>query len=489
MSNLALGFLGATLFALVVTPLVRAFAVRYQMLDVALTARKIHGRPVPRLGGVAIVGAFYVTLVGLVLRNGGLAAGFFGDRYGAIGFLLGGLGIALLGVYDDLWGCRASQKFLVQFTIASLMYLVGFRIEGLSIPFGPLVSLGLLSLPFTVLWIVGVTNAFNLIDGLDGLAGGVALIAVATNLVIALGRGEQVMAMLSAILAGAVLGFLVYNFNPASIFMGDTGSMFLGFALGTISIESNQKSSAAVAILIPVTILGLPLLDTLLAVARRAVGGRPIFQADREHIHHRLLEMHLSHRQAVLALYVVSTLLGTLAVALTYANSIQTLAILGGMGAVGYLMLSRLGYFSVPQRVPGFGAQPQPFGPGQDAAPKVVAGGTARHLWASVKAVADRVGADYAWLDVVLHLPGGETVTRSYASGERTESRGFYHVQLRVPSDGQEAATIEFGWRRPDFHLEAAHQEQIEALRDEVSRYLGTSGERPAAKVVYLGRR
>lgn len=494
MTTAFFAFLSSTVFAALMTPVVRLFAVRFDVLDHALTARKIHGRPLPRLGGIAIVSAFYVTVVGLFFWRTDLSAGFYADRAKALGFLTGGLLIGLLGAYDDFRGCKAGQKFLVQFAVAALMYQVGFRIEALSIPFGRSVDLGFLSLPFTLVWIVGVTNAFNLIDGLDGLAGGVALVAVATNFVIALGRGEHVMVLLSAALGGAILGFLFYNFNPASIFMGDTGSMFLGFVLGTIAIQANQKAYAAVAILIPVTALGLPLLDTALAVVRRAAWGRPIFRADREHIHHRLLEIGLTQRQAVLALYVLSVFLGTMAVALTYANSAQSLAIMGGLGGVFYLLLSRLGYVggTAWETLPGGG------GP-REVVRSLVAerlrGGGARDIWEAVKGVAELVGADGMSLSVEDRRPNGETVSRSFTTGLEGKAGDAFRARFRIPADGREAAVLEFGWRQPGFRLKGEHQDAIEELCEEIGRALGghahssrAAGGREPAKVLRISR-
>jgi UDP-GlcNAc:undecaprenyl-phosphate GlcNAc-1-phosphate transferase len=184
----------------------------------------------------------------------------------------------------------------------------------------------------------------NLIDGLDGLAGGVALVAVITTFLVSLQRGHPLMMLFSSALAGAIVGFLFYNFNPASIFMGDTGSMFLGFVLAATAMQTNQKASTAVAVLIPAIALGLPIMDTLLAIGRRAMRGRPLFQADREHIHHKLLDRGLSHRQAVLSLYGLCALLGGAALVLTYASSGQSAALLIVLALLSFVFLRSLGY-------------------------------------------------------------------------------------------------------------------------------------------------
>ncbi|BDG09634.1 MraY family glycosyltransferase [Anaeromyxobacter paludicola] len=327
------------------TPVVGAAAHRYGFLDHALSSRKIHGRPIPRLGGIAIVVAFYAPLLALLLVHGsGVGARFWGDLPHALGLFLGGAVIAALGVYDDLFGAGARLKFAVQFGVAALMYAFGFRIDAIAVPLLHTVSVGWLGLPLTMLWIAGVINALNLIDGLDGLAGGTALIAVVATFVEATSRGNALMMLFMGALGGAILGFLRYNLNPARIFMGDTGSMFLGFVLAVSSIQTAHKSSAAVALAIPVVALGLPIADTLLAMARRAVRGVPLFAADRDHIHHRLLERGLTQKQAVRALWAASALLGCSAVALTRLSGVAAAAFLVGVAATFVLGLRRLGY-------------------------------------------------------------------------------------------------------------------------------------------------
>jgi UDP-GlcNAc:undecaprenyl-phosphate GlcNAc-1-phosphate transferase len=344
MRTSVVAFLLSLLCGTILTPIVRRLAHQFGALDHARSSRKIHGHPIPRLGGVAIVIAFYVPLVGLLLFQTKLGELFVAEREHVIGLFLGGLAIASLGLYDDLRGANAWKKFAVQFGVAGGLYWLGFRVEYLANPFGEAIPLGWISLPFTVFWIVGVVNAMNLIDGLDGLAGGVALVAVVTTFLISVQRAHPLMMLFTSALAGAIIGFLFYNFNPASIFMGDTGSMFLGFVLATSAIQTNQKASTAAAILIPTIALGLPIMDTLLAIARRALRGRPLFQADREHIHHRLMAMGLSHRQTVLVLYGFCIVLGTAALLLTYANSGQAALLLIVVALVALVFLRSLGY-------------------------------------------------------------------------------------------------------------------------------------------------
>ena len=344
MRTSVVAFLLSLLCGTVLTPIVRRLAYRFGALDHARSSRKIHGHPIPRLGGVAIVIAFYAPLVGLLIFQTKLGELFVAEREHVIGLFVGGLAIALLGLFDDLRGANAWKKFAVQFAVAGFLYWLGFRVEEIANPFGAGIPLGWLGLPFTIFWIVGVVNAMNLIDGLDGLAGGVALVAVVTTFLISVQRAHPLMMLFSSALAGAIIGFLFYNFNPASIFMGDTGSMFLGFVLAATAIQTNQKASTAAAIMIPAIALGLPIIDTLLAIARRALRGRPLFQADREHIHHRLMAMGLSHRQTVLVLYGFCIVLGTAALLLTYANSGQAALLLIVVALVALIFLRSLGY-------------------------------------------------------------------------------------------------------------------------------------------------
>jgi UDP-GlcNAc:undecaprenyl-phosphate GlcNAc-1-phosphate transferase len=345
MRTASVAFIIAVLVGTVLTPLVRKLARRFGVLDHARSSRKVHGQPIPRLGGIAIVIAFYAPMIALLcFHSTGVGAMFVAERNHVVGLFLGGLIIAGLGVYDDIRGANAAKKFLVQFAVAGLLFKLGFRFDVLANPFGEPIALGWASLPVTMLWVVGVINAMNLIDGLDGLAGGVALVAVITTFLVSLQRGHPLMMLFSSTLAGAIVGFLFYNFNPASIFMGDTGSMFLGFVLAATAMQTNQKASTAVAVLIPAIALGLPIMDTLLAIGRRALRGRPLFQADREHIHHKLLDRGLSHKQAVLILYGLCTVLGGAALVLTYTNSGQSAALLVVLALLSYVFLRSLGY-------------------------------------------------------------------------------------------------------------------------------------------------
>jgi UDP-GlcNAc:undecaprenyl-phosphate GlcNAc-1-phosphate transferase len=441
------------LFAALITPLVRRLAHRYGAVDQGHSSRKIHGRPIPRLGGIGIVLGFYTPLVGLFVLRGGVGELFLAQQNLALGIFAGGLLIAALGVYDDLRGAGAGKKFVVQFAVAGLMYALGFRVEVLANPIGSAVQLGWFSLPFTMIWIVGVINALNLIDGLDGLAGGVALVAVSTIFLVSLHRGEPLMILFSAALAGAILGFLFYNFNPASIFMGDTGSMFLGFVLATSSIKTGQKSSTAIALFIPIIILGIPLLDTVLAIGRRALRGQPLFRADKEHLHHRLLSIGLSHKQAVLVLYAMSILLGGVALTITYAeNGTTTLVLIAGLAVTMFLFLRRLGYIRFEinpylsdqrRRNRALRAAVRPFGE------RVRQAANADELWEIVREAAPVFDATCVSLQLARTLGRERDVivfSHGFPPGDERSS-AIFRARFNLVGVKQDDGVVELGWQ------------------------------------------
>ena len=449
MRTAAVAFILSMLCGTILTPLVRRLAYRFGALDHALSSRKIHGRPIPRLGGIAIVIAFYVPLVGLILFHTEVGRMFLAERRYVIGLFVGGTCIALLGLYDDLRGSGAGRKFLVQFAVAGFLYWLGFRMEALANPLGEPIVLGWASLPFTLLWIVGVVNALNLIDGLDGLAGGVALVAVVITFLVSIQRGHPLMMLFSSALAGSIIGFLFYNFNPASIFMGDTGSMFLGFVLAATAIQTNQKASTAVAVLVPAIALGLPIMDTLLAIGRRAVRGRPLFQADKEHIHHRLLDAGLTHRQAVLVLYALCILLGATALVLTYASSLQSALLLIVLMLVAFIFLRALGYMRLDRAgAPGrkrnraMRAAVRPLGQ------RLRALRSSEQIWPIVIEAAGIFGA--AGVRLRVEAPDVNSTPNIYSHGFDDEGEGkssaLFKVQFAVPGGKVLDRTLELGW-------------------------------------------
>ena len=338
-------FVAALLISLWVTPLIRKTCQQRNLLDFPVLPRKIHSLPVPRLGGIAIYLAFFGPLFLIFLTGVGDAHQLFLRHLNLfLSLFVSSTLVFAVGVYDDLRGATVLQKLTVQFAAATLMYLLGFQIQLISVPFGGSMSLGLLGFPLTLLWLVGVTNAMNFTDGIDGLASGVGFFAVITIFILSLFLHNQLNTFFAVALAGGLLGFTRYNFAPASIFMGDSGSLFIGFVLAVISMYGSQKSSTAVVLLIPITVLGVPIVDTMLAIIRRTGNGHSPFTADREHIHHRLLRLGFSSRQVTLLLYAVCTLFGVTALAMTAVNNrlltlllvVLSVVAIGGMKWLGY---------------------------------------------------------------------------------------------------------------------------------------------------------
>ena len=316
-------FVIALIVSFLVMPAVIFLAQRTGAMD-APNARKVHKKPIPRIGGLGIYAGFMVSVI-FILPKFGLDAEMIKETFGLI---LSGSLIVALGLLDDYKNLPAKVKLVGQIIAAAvLVVLFNVRIDFVTDPFGGYIYLEWFAIPITIFWLVGLTNTVNLIDGLDGLAAGVAAIASFTILLIALDQNFSLVAVLTAALAGAAVGFLKYNFHPAEIFMGDTGSMFLGFMLAGISVTGAVKSVAAIALVVPIFALGLPILDTTFAIVRRLRGGVPIFKPDKGHLHHRLLSVGFTQRQAVLLMYVISALFGLSAIALT-AVSYQIAAII-----------------------------------------------------------------------------------------------------------------------------------------------------------------
>src|SRR5437660_5672482 len=277
MRNYPTIFFMALLGSLAFTPMVRRLAVNRGWLDAPNDKRRIHRKAVPRLGGVAIFGSVLFSLAAISLVDHDILGALQTNRGRLLTLLVPATLMFVFGLYDDLRGTGAKLKFAVQGLAGTLFYVMGGRIDAVSIPFIGHVDLPVvLGYAFTVFWIVLVTNAFNLIDGLDGLAAGTALLASAIILMVALFLNHPLVAIITLALCGAVTGFLRFNFNPASIFLGDSGSLFIGFTLAALSLLGAQKASTSVAIAIPLMIFGLPLMDTGLAVFRRFVSRRPL---------------------------------------------------------------------------------------------------------------------------------------------------------------------------------------------------------------------
>jgi UDP-GlcNAc:undecaprenyl-phosphate GlcNAc-1-phosphate transferase len=341
MTLLIITMSAAFIAALALTPLAKRLGAAVGAMDRPGGRRRVHVREVPRLGGIAI---FFPVMVatGVAFRIAEVEGALL-DPDQFLGILVACGAIFLLGLYDDIRGAYAATKFSVQLLAAAILYVSGTHIARVSTPFGESLELGIFGFPVTLLWLVGLSNAMNLLDGIDGLAVGVSAMGALTIVMMAVGMEAPHIAIMAAALLGALLGFLPYNFNPASIFLGDCGALFLGFFLATLPILGSQKAATAVALLVPILSLGIPIFDTTLALTRRLAGGRHPFQADRRHLHHRLLDRGLNQRSTVLILYAVSAVLSALAIFMTNAGRIGAFLVLVAVGVVGVVAVRRLG--------------------------------------------------------------------------------------------------------------------------------------------------
>lgn len=295
--------------ALLVTPLVRRKATQWGAVAVPDNGRHIHAQPTPRLGGVAIYIAFIAALLCMPFLGNMVSDIFRANLPNLLTLLVPATLIFLFGIYDDFHSASATQKVIVQTIAAAMIFAGGFRIENLSSPFGGIWHFPIwLSFAVTVLWVIGLTNAFNLIDGIDGLTAGASVFALISILVFSVAQENPQISQLAIVLIGAVMGFLRFNFNPATIFLGDSGSLFLGFMVAVLSLAGSQKGSTIVAIAIPLISFGLPVTEVGVSLVRRFLSGQPLLAGDRGHIHHRLLQQGFSQRQAVILLYTVCAL-------------------------------------------------------------------------------------------------------------------------------------------------------------------------------------
>jgi UDP-GlcNAc:undecaprenyl-phosphate GlcNAc-1-phosphate transferase len=322
------------------TPIVKSFAQRVGAIDVPKDGRRMHNHPIPRLGGLAIFLGFLLSVV------------LFADISKEVqGILLGSVVIVIIGVVDDIVPLPAWLKFIVQILAALIAVYHDVTIKAFSNPIiwsnAEFLNLGWLSVPITVLWIVAITNSVNLIDGLDGLAAGVSAISSFTMMIIAMVISDVNVAIIMGALAGACIGFLPYNKNPAKIFMGDTGALLLGYVLATVSIIGLFKMYAVISFVIPFLVVGLPLFDTAFAFLRRILSGRNPMSPDRGHFHHRLIDMGFNQKQAVAIAYAISGILGLCAVVIATSGEIKAIILLAAIfiaGVIGIFVFKGVGH-------------------------------------------------------------------------------------------------------------------------------------------------
>lgn len=336
--------------SLVLTPTVRRACERWGLLDEPRDDRRVHLESVPRLGGVAIFLSVMIALSAVPFIHNSLTRSLGAVRWKFLAVLLPSTLVFLFGVYDDLRGSKAPVKFLVQAAAGALLYALGGRIEVLSVPFVGSIELPMLvGLALTIIWTVGISNAFNLIDGMDGLATGAALFACFVMMIVSLQLYNPFVTVISLALAGALIGFLRYNFNPASIFLGDSGALFMGFMLAALAVQGTQKASTVVAVVIPLLAFGVPMVDTGFTMLRRFISGRPLFEGDREHIHHMLLSRGWSQRRVAIVLYGACALFGLMAMLFVGEMGRTTGLFLFVIGVAVVLAVGRLRYHEIDE--------------------------------------------------------------------------------------------------------------------------------------------
>ena len=337
MGTIWIPFVIALVIAFAATPLAIKIAPKIGAMDIPKDDRRVHKEPMPLMGGVAI----YVAItIGMFI--------FLPKTRDFISIFVGATIILFSGLKDDIKGTTPKEKLAYQLLAAGIVIWGGIQVEFITNPFadGNPIDLRWLGIPLTMFWIVGITNTLNLIDGLDGLAGGVAFISAVSFTFVALKLEMSEIAVLAALVSGACLGFLPFNFNPAKIFMGDTGSLFLGFMLAVISIEGVMKSVVTIAMIVPIIILGVPIFDTAFAIFRRLLNGQSIMVADKSHLHHRLLKRGFSQKKTVLILYAISGIFGIFAILVSKANSRQAVYMSVIMFVIAIIFAIKVGMFS-----------------------------------------------------------------------------------------------------------------------------------------------
>jgi UDP-GlcNAc:undecaprenyl-phosphate GlcNAc-1-phosphate transferase len=349
MIRFAFIFTAALAVSYAATSLIAPLAHKWGAVDHP-NERKIHVEPVPRLGGVAIWLGFMAAVLAFVALQSVFPHEVIGFDTGPTfwGFLVAGAMIVAVGVVDDTIGLTPFFKFGGQLAAAAVLVASGVKMEFIGNPFGPadsLFYLGNVGIFMTIFWVVAFTNIVNFIDGLDGLAAGVSVIAGITFFIFGWQTGQMGSSLISLALAGAALGFLRHNFHPAKIFMGDSGSMFLGFCFGAVTVDGVMKSIAAVALFSPLVIMAIPILDAALAILRRYRNNQPVTQADRDHLHHRLLRRGLSHRQTVFVIYAWSAALSALGLTFKFLPSVQKYLIIFIGLFLTFLFAEVVGFF------------------------------------------------------------------------------------------------------------------------------------------------
>lgn len=442
-------FLGGFAACYLLVPAIRYIALKLEAFDPP-SERRVHKRRIPTLGGLAIAIPLYAGLALLYIWPNVISNAFFAAHREVLALVLGGLVILALGIYDDLRGASAYMKFPFQILAAMVVCALAGPIRSVSIPFFGQLPLGVFAVPATVFWIVAITNAFNLIDGVDGLATGVGLVVCGVSFFLAAGYGHIDMMVFTAIMSGALLAFLRYNFHPASIFLGDTGSLLIGFTIAVVALNSSMKAPTTVAILVPLCALGYPLMDLGLAVARRFLKGRPLFRADRSHIHHKLLASGLDHRGASVVAYGFTVLFTGIGILHILGRNAEAGILLVGVLVVLTVLFKIFGYWdylinnlslSLRKRYRMFHQAKKATVTKIEQAEKL------EDLWNPLCRLAQK----YDLHTVRLHLDGGEPLVWEHPDADGQKERSVREFdfprgsgRLRISHNGHKGEDIEF---------------------------------------------
>lgn len=482
MTTSLVAFLVAFVVAVVATFVARSAARSWGIVDRPDGFRKMHSRATPRLGGVAIFIGFVAPVAALYFVYRNAVSEMLYQRPLLLAGLLGGGAVALgMGVVDDVRNLPARWKLLLQVVAACIAFAAGIAIRSVSNPFGEPIVLGLLSLPFTVFWFVACMNAINLLDGLDGLAAGISLFATATMFLVALIFQNTFSMLLLSSLGGATLGFLLFNFHPARIFLGDSGSMFLGFMVGGLALLGSQKAGAAVALFIPIVALGLPILDTSLAIARRWARRLPLSAADRQHIHHVLLSWGLTQRQVVVMLYVTCIILGGAALVVAAGHDEMILLVLGALGIIAFVSIRVLGGLRVSDlwsRFSGELRRRHQSAEARTSVQKAIArmrtAASPGAVWEALSTGLESIDLDFAAFRLLGVPKSGPRILTWSNHENRVVNRealgpDSWSAKLRVQSNGHLFGELEVGKTIQDSPLLADAPELVDRLRNEMA--------------------
>jgi UDP-GlcNAc:undecaprenyl-phosphate GlcNAc-1-phosphate transferase len=434
-------YLSSAFLSLAITPAVIWLALRIKAVD-RPGVRTVHTRPVPRIGGLAIFLSSISLIFAILFLNNSIGNAFLNIKPQVMTLLCSASAIFLIGLLDDLRGLPARFKFLAELLAAGSLCLVGVHISSLTVTSEWSLQFGFMSWPLTVLWIVGITNAVNLSDGLDGLAAGISAVACGVIAVFAIYGGNLVMAVLMLALLGSLSGFLFFNFNPAKIFMGDCGSLFVGFVIASASIMSATKSAALVGLALPFLALGIPIFDTLFSILRRFLERRPIFAPDRRHFHHRLVDLGLKQRHVIIIIYVITLLFVGLGMFMMVTRDISTLLIFFCLILLLLLLFRAVGSVRLRETISGlqrryatasqYKQQNMDF---QDMQLRFRSVRNFRDWWSAICETAERM--DFAWLSLKTKEKDGSIRTEVWRAPDTQPDLSKVMI-VTVPFNGSE---------------------------------------------------